>query len=45
LLLPEIERQQTPGKKVVFRGDASFAKPERYEAVEEREVELMTRHS
>jgi Transposase DDE domain group 1 len=26
LLLPEIERQQTLGKEVVFRGDAAFAK-------------------
>ena len=28
LLLPEIERQQTIGKEVVFRADAAFAKPE-----------------
>jgi len=28
LLLPEIERQQAPGKEVAFRGDAAFAKPE-----------------
>jgi hypothetical protein len=34
LLLPEIERQQTLGKEVVFRGDAAFAKPELYEALE-----------
>src|ERR1039458_8939991 len=32
LLLPEIERQQKLGKKVVFRADAAFAKPEIYEA-------------
>jgi Transposase DDE domain group 1 len=38
LLLPEIERQQQPGKEVVFRADAAFAKPELYEALEEREV-------
>jgi len=30
LLLPEIERQQRPGKEVVFRADAAFAKPEIY---------------
>jgi hypothetical protein len=38
-LLPEIERQQRMGKEVVFRGDAAFAKPEIYEALEERCVE------
>jgi Transposase DDE domain group 1 len=36
LLLPEIERQQKAGKEVVFRADADFAKPEIYEALEER---------
>src|SRR5665811_2265668 len=36
LLLPEIERQQKQGEKVVFRADAAFAKPEVYEALEER---------
>jgi hypothetical protein len=36
LLLPEIERQQKPGKEVVFRADAAFAKPEIYESLEER---------
>src|SRR5450759_1648996 len=36
LLLPEIERQQELGKEVVFRADAAFAKPEIYEALEER---------
>jgi len=36
LLLPEIERQQKLGKEVVFRADAAFAKPEIYEALEER---------
>src|ERR1035441_4438160 len=36
LLLPEIERQQKRGKEVVFRADAAFAKPEIYEALEER---------
>jgi Transposase DDE domain group 1 len=38
LLLPEIERQQTLGKEVVFRADAAFAKPELYQALEERDV-------
>ena len=28
LLLPEIERQQAAGKRVTFRADAVFAKPE-----------------
>jgi hypothetical protein len=43
LLLPEIERQQTLGKEVVFRGDAAFAKPELYEALEERGVNYAIR--
>ena len=34
LLLPEIDRQQAQGKEVAFRGDAAFAKPELYEALE-----------
>ena len=38
VLLPEIERQQEVGKEVVFRADAAFAKPEIYEALEERGV-------
>jgi len=36
LLVPEIERQQKLGKEVWFRADAAFAKPEIYEALEER---------
>ena len=36
LLLPEIERQQNLGKEVWFRADAAFAKPDIYEALEER---------
>jgi len=36
LLLAEIERQQKPGKEVVFRADAAFAKPEIYETLEKR---------
>jgi hypothetical protein len=43
LLLPEIERQQDQGKEVVFRADAAFAKPEVYEALEERDVEYAIR--
>ena len=34
LLLPEIARQQQMGKAVAFRGDAAFARPEVYEALE-----------
>src|SRR5215831_4429652 len=34
-LLPEIERQQQMGKEVAFRGDAAFARPKIYEALEE----------
>ena len=43
LLLPEIERQQELGKEVVFRADAAFAKPEIYEAMEERGVKYAIR--
>jgi Transposase DDE domain group 1 len=43
LLLPEIERQQRQGKEVVFRADAAFAKPEIYEALEERKVKYAIR--
>jgi len=42
-LLPEIERQQDQGKEVVFRADAAFAKPEIYEALEERGVKYAIR--
>jgi Transposase DDE domain group 1 len=38
LLFPEIARQQQRGKEVAFRADAAFAKPEIYEALEERGV-------
>ncbi len=41
--LPEIERQQRRGKEVVFRADAAFAKPEIYEALEERKVKYAIR--
>jgi Transposase DDE domain group 1 len=43
LLLPEIKRQQALGKAVVFRADAAFAKPELYEALEERDVKYAIR--
>mgnify|MGYP001149285367 FL=1 len=43
VLLPEIERQQKQGKQVVFRADAAFAKPEIYEALEERGVKYAIR--
>jgi Transposase DDE domain group 1 len=43
LLLPEIERQPELGKEVVFRADAAFAKPEIYEALEERNVKYVIR--
>jgi hypothetical protein len=43
LLLPEIKRQQQQGKEVVFRADAAFAKPELYEALEERDVKYAIR--
>src|SRR3989442_13945871 len=38
LLVPEMERQQAEGKRVAFRADAAFAKPEIYEALETRGV-------
>ncbi len=43
LLLPESERQQAEGKEVAFRADAAFAKPEIYEALEERGVMYVIR--
>src|ERR1017187_9370625 len=43
LLLPEIECQQQQGKEVVFRAHAAFAKPELYEALEERDVKYAIR--
>jgi hypothetical protein len=43
VLLPEIERQRQNGKEVVFRADAAFAKPEIYEALEERGVKYAIR--
>ena len=43
LLLPEIERQHGEGKRVRFRADAAFAKPEVYEALEDRGVDYVIR--
>ncbi len=43
VLLPEIERQQGMGKEVAFRADAAFAKPEIYDALEERGVKYAIR--
>jgi hypothetical protein len=43
LLLPEIERQQQMGREIAFRGDAAFAKPEIYEALEARDVKYAIR--
>ena len=43
MLLPEIERQQGMGKEAVFRADAAFAKPEIYEALEQRGVKYAIR--
>jgi hypothetical protein len=45
LLLPAIDRQQAQGMEVALRGDAAFAKPERYEALAEREVQYAIRLS
>ena len=42
-MLPEIERQRKHGKEVVVRADAAFAKPEIYEALEERGVNYAIR--
>ena len=42
-LLPEIERQQRMGKEVAVRADAAFAKPEVFEALEERSVKYAIR--
>ena len=43
LLLPEVERQQRMGNEIAFRADAAFAKPESYEALEERGVKYAIR--
>jgi hypothetical protein len=43
VLLPEILRQHNHGKEVVVRADAAFAKPEIYQALEERGVNYAIR--
>ena len=43
LLVPEIERQQVAGTHVAFRADAAFAKPEIYDALEQRDVDYAIR--
>ncbi len=43
VLLPEIARQQRQDKDVVVRADAAFAKPELYEALEQRNVKYAIR--
>jgi hypothetical protein len=43
LLLPENERQQKRGRELVFPADAASAKPEVYEALEERGVKCAIR--
>ena len=43
LLLPELERQQAEGKRVAFRADAAFAKPDIYDALENRGVQYAIR--
>ncbi len=43
LLLPEIDRQKARGREVAFRADAAFAKPEIYDALEERGVRYAIR--
>lgn len=43
LLLPGIERLKQVGKEVAFRGDATLARPEVYEALEERGVKYAIR--
>ena len=43
LLLPELDRQQAEGKRVAFRADAAFAKPEIYDALEQRDVDYAIR--
>ena len=43
VLVPEIERQQADGNRVAFRADAAFAKPEIYDALEQRDVDYAIR--
>ena len=44
VLLPEVERQQKQGQDVFVRADATFAKPEIYEALEKRGREVRHPH-
>jgi len=41
--LPEVDRQQARGKEVALRADATFARPELYEAHEARQVKFAIR--
>ena len=41
--MPEIDRQQASGRRVAFRADAAFARPEIYEALEARGVQYAIR--
>ena len=43
LLVAGIERQQGEAKRLTFRADAAFAKPEIYEALEDRGVDYVIR--
>ena len=43
LLVPEIDRQQAEGTRAAFRADAAFAKPEIYDALEQRDVDYAIR--
>jgi Transposase DDE domain group 1 len=43
VLLPETARPQRNGKEVALRADAAFAKPERYETLEQRGVQYAIR--
>ncbi len=43
LLVPEINRQQAEGRRVAFRADAAFARPQIYEALEARGVQYAIR--
>ena len=45
LLVPEIDRQQAEGTRVAFRADAAFAKPEIYDALEQRDVDICHPHA
>ena len=42
-LVPEIERQQAEGKRVAFRADTAFIRPEIYDTLEQRDVDYVIR--